>query len=73
MMEPESEDEEPEVLPLPPVSRHQAYKGFDQLRRYVEENAADPRLMQACHLFEDYLYQEQAKKSIQTPLTQFFK
>jgi hypothetical protein len=55
------------------VSRQQAYQGFDQLRRYVEENAADPKLMQACHLFEDFLHEQQAKASVQAPITQFFK
>jgi len=60
--------QEPE---LPPVSRQVAYAGFDQLRRYVEENAMDPKYLQMCHQLEDFLEQERAKKSIQTTLTQF--
>jgi hypothetical protein len=69
----ESEDEAVEVelqLQLP-VSRQDAYKSFDQLRRYVEENAADPKLMQVCNLFEDFLHQEQMKSMTQAPITQF--
>lgn len=70
--EPESEDNEPEVLPTPPISRQQAYQNFDQLRRYVEENAADPKAIQFCHYMEDILHQEQVSKSVQTSITQFF-
>jgi hypothetical protein len=71
--EPESEDDEPEALPPPPVSRQQAYQSFDQLRRYVEENIADPKAIQFCHYMEDLLHQEQAKASVQASITQFFK
>jgi hypothetical protein len=71
--EPESEDDEPELQRPPPVSRQQAYQGFDQLRRYIEENVADPKAIQFCHYMEDLLHQEQAKNSVQAPITQFFK
>lgn len=71
--EPESENDEPEVQPAPPVSRQQAYQGFDQLRRYVEENATDPKFIGFCHQFEDFLHQEQAKSAVQASITQFFK
>lgn len=70
----ESEDEMTEIeVQQPPITRQAAYKGFDQLRRYVEENATDPKVVQACHIFEDFLYQEQSKKSIQAPVTQFLQ
>lgn len=69
----ESEDEaiEAELQQQPPVSRQDAYKSFDQLRRYIEENAEDPKAMQACHFLEDLLHQEQMKSLVQAPITQF--
>jgi len=67
----ESDDEVVDVPQIEPISRQAAYKGFDQLRRYIEQNGIDPKLVQACHLFEDFLYQEQIKKSVQTSITQF--
>ena len=71
----ESDDEinEIEQPNIEPISRQKAYIGFNQLRQYVQENAVDPKLMQACHLFEDFLYQEQVKKSTQPQITQFLK
>jgi len=69
--EPESEEEEPEIQSALPVSRQQAYQGFDQLRRYIEENVADPKAIQYCHYLEDLLHQEQTKHSVQAPITQF--
>jgi hypothetical protein len=71
--EPESDDEMVEVAiqPPEPVSRQAAYKGFDQLRKYVEENAKDPQLIQMCHKFEDFFEQERVKNSVQAPITQF--
>jgi hypothetical protein len=71
--EPDSEDDEPEVQPPLPITRQQAYQAFDQLRRYVEENATDPKAIQHCHYFEDFLHQEQAKVSVQAPITRFFR
>lgn len=56
--QPESEDDEPEIQPPPPISRQQAYQGFDWLRRYVEENVADPKAMQYCNYLEDLLHHE---------------
>jgi hypothetical protein len=71
--EQESDDEavEAEIQQKPPVSRQDAYKGFDQLRRYIEENADDPKATQFCHYMEDFLYQEQMKSLTQAPITQF--
>ena len=63
---------EPEVQPPLPITRQQAYQAFDQLRRYIEENATDPKAIQHCHYFEDFFHQEQAKVSVQAPITQFF-
>lgn len=62
---------EPEVEPQPPVSRQDAYKSFDQLRRYVEQNTEDLKAIQACNLLEDFLHQEQMKSMVQAPITQF--
>lgn len=69
----ESEDEaiEANVQQQSPVSRQDAYKGFDQLRRYVEENNFDSKFTQMCNQFEDLLHQEQMKNMIQAPITQF--
>jgi hypothetical protein len=71
--EQESKDEaiETDIQQQPPVSRQDVYKGFDQLRRYTEENAEDPKIMQACRLFEDFLHQQQMKSLMQAPITQF--
>jgi hypothetical protein len=66
----ESEDELVDVE-IKPVSRQEAYHGFDCLRRYVETNAEDPELVKMCHKFEDFLYQEQMKSLVQTSITQF--
>jgi hypothetical protein len=69
--DPESEEDEPEVQPPPPISRREAYQSFDRLRRFVEENVTDPRAMQYCHYLEDILHQEQFKNSVQASIIQF--
>jgi len=70
-IESEGEEESVEVQPKPPVSRQDAYKGFDLFRRYAEQNVEDPKIMQACHVFEDFLHQERIKSLTQAPITQF--
>jgi hypothetical protein len=55
----------------PPVSRQDAYKSFDQLRRYIEEYAEYPKAIQACHFLEDFLHREQMKHLTQAPITKF--
>lgn len=71
--EPESDNEtvEASVDPKTQVSRQDAYKGFDQFRRYVEQNAEDPKIIDMCHKLEDFLHQQQMKSLVQAPITQF--
>lgn len=69
--ESEGEDETLVVVQPEPISHQKAYQGFDDLRRYIEENAVNPKLIQACHKLEDFLYQEQMKSLVQIPITNF--
>ena len=60
-----------EEIPLPPVTRKAAYQGFNTLRKYVEENASDSKVVELCHYLEEFLYVEQRKKSVQTTMDRF--
>lgn len=52
--------------PMLKVSLHSLFTLF-----YAEQKAEDPKIIQACHLFEDFLHQEQMKNIVQAPITQF--
>ena len=54
-----------EVIDVPhsPITLQEAYQGFDKLRKYVEENAANSKIIDCCNLLEEFLYSEKQKKS----------
>lgn len=62
--EPDSEESDDEavtveVQPVETITRQIAYKGFDQMHRYIEENTKDRELIHMYHELEDFFYQEQ--------------
>ncbi|VDO24896.1 unnamed protein product [Heligmosomoides polygyrus] len=69
-------EEEPDEVDLPqpsdPISRQTAHKSFDKLRQYVERNAKDQEVIKSFQKLEDFFYQQQLKKTVQTQITQIF-